>query len=528
MSRLPIRIEPSATETCGCAIARLVHVASTRPEAPAIRDARSLRWSYGHLLSAAAEIAAVLAKDDSTRMIAIRSDSGPGSILAMVAAQLAGRAFAVLDAGWPTARVGQAVDLLGPCDILDAAREAERVLPEASARSLGVAADLLGYHHRCAATAYVLFTSGTTGVPNAVAVTHEVLATHLDGVEQLVGDDARAPTLQFIAHTFDPAQQEIWLALSRGSELVCRSGAMWSTRKLMSVCREAGVRCAILPTAVWHMTSSSAALRRLVSESPEFLPRTMIVGGDAMSLESATRWQELVPDDWRLLNMYGPTEAVVAATCLTITRDWTPDHDSKSVPIGTAIPGHDTKLRIVDGGCELLLGGLLAQGYLGNASLTAQRFITDDRERRWYSTGDLVRETSNDGYEFLGRRDRQIKVRGYRIELSDVEAAARRLPGVVDAACDVLERAGGPEIWAFIAKRGPEAAHAADDVEQGLRAALPAYMVPSRIITLKSLPLSANGKVDHAMLVEQHASSRGDVAKPSLDADSSGRCGTED
>jgi acyl-coenzyme A synthetase/AMP-(fatty) acid ligase len=183
----------------------------------------------------------------------------------------------------------------------------------------------------------------------------------------------------------------------------------------------------------------------------------------------------------------------------------------------------------VDGGCELLLGGLLAQGYIGNSSLTAQRFSTDDQGRRWYMTGDLVRNTSKHGYEFLGRRDRQTKVRGYRIELSDIEAAARRQSGVVDVACTVLERAGGPEIWAFVACQQVDAPHAAHDVERGLRAALPAHMVPSRIITLNSLPLSANGKIDHATLIEQHTcGGRGEIAKPNHDIDGSGRRRTED
>ncbi len=343
--------------------------------------------------------------------------------------------------------------------------------------------------------AYVIYTSGSTGQPKGVMVTHAGLANYVQAAADMFALEPADRVLQFASISFDAAAEEIFPALARGSQVVLRSDEMiGSAQRFLDTCADRGITVLDLPTGYWaqlvvEMNSQGLRLPSGV--------RLVILGGEAAAPEHVRLWQRLVGAQVRLLNTYGPTEATIVATAAELT-----DPNPTVVPIGRPVPG--TSARVLDPQGqptpvgvpgELCLGGVgLARGYLGRPELTAERFVPDPFGARLYRTGDLARWLPDGQLEFLGRRDRQVKVRGYRVELEEVEAALRRHPGVHDAMA--LLR---PGLVAYVVAAGDR-----DDTRRALHTflaqQLPAYLVPQAIVPLDALPLTVAGKVDVARL----------------------------
>jgi hypothetical protein len=235
----------------------------------------------------------------------------------------------------------------------------------------------------------------------------------------------------------------------------------------------------------------------------------VILGGEAAQLDRVRRWQERFGAQVRLLNTYGPTESTIVATMHDVPSSIDPLQ--ASIPIGQAVAGArayvlDARLQLAPIGVagELHIGGIgLARGYLDRPDLTAAAFIPDpfsgEPGARLYKTGDQVRRLEDGSIEFLGRVDHQIKLRGYRIELSEIEAALLRHPAIEDAV--VLLREDGPAGKRLVAYVTTHEASADEAVlRRYLREALPDYMVPSAIVALAAMPLTHNGKIDRDAL----------------------------
>ena len=231
--------------------------------------------------------------------------------------------------------------------------------------------------------------------------------------------------------------------------------------------------------------------------------RLVIAGGDVMPAGAAREWAA-EPGPARLLNGYGPTETVVTATAFEVPAGW----DGARVPVGRPLAGR--RLYVVDGGGRLLPpgapgelcigGGLLARGYLGRPAATAERFVPDPFAAvpgaRMYRTGDRARWRADGALDFLGRADEQVKVRGFRIEPGEVEAALGRHPDV--AACAVVARddaPGGRGLVAYVVGGADGEA-----LRAHLRHSLPAHLVPAAFVALDALPLTPNGKLDRRAL----------------------------
>ena len=237
--------------------------------------------------------------------------------------------------------------------------------------------------------------------------------------------------------------------------------------------------------------------------------RQVHVGGEAMPVEGLRAWREAGLGHVRLLNTYGPTEAIVTASVLDCCLYTAGDGSLPSqIPIGAPLPGRDLSVLDVDLNLvplgvagELCIGGeLLARGYLGRPGLSAERFIADPFDGsggRLYRTGDLVRWNGEGQLEYLGRVDHQVKIRGFRIELGEVEARLLALPGVREAVAVANEGSAGVRLLGYVAGGADLDAHA---LREGLAAVLPDYMVPAAIVVLDRLPLNANGKVDRQAL----------------------------
>ncbi|MFC9358608.1 amino acid adenylation domain-containing protein [Rhodococcus sp. NPDC057014] len=339
-----------------------------------------------------------------------------------------------------------------------------------------------GYQKCAQDVAYVIHTSGSTGTPKAVAVTHRGLGPLTAEVVRRyrVGPDDRV--LHGYNPAFDAAVLEMLLAFGSGACLVVAPADIFAGAELHRL---------LIEQRVTHYLSTPSVLATLDPHGLESV-RVVGVGGETLSPELAGTWSA----GRLLLNAYGPTEATVVATL----TEFEPGSATGTVTIGAPIPGTtavvlDTRLRAVPvGGVgELYLAGPgLAQGYLGAPDRTAERFVAAPDGTRRYRTGDLVHRRADGHLTFLGRVDRQIKVRGMRIEPAQIEAALLELQGVEQAAVLVQRN----DLVAFVAGTDLDSR----TLRQQLTGRLPSYLVPPRIVTMDTLPLTANGKLDVASL----------------------------
>ncbi len=340
---------------------------------------------------------------------------------------------------------------------------------------------------------YVIYTSGSTGKPKGVEIEHRS-AAHLVRAEQwLYGVRSDDRVYQGFSLAFDASVEEVWMAFSTGATLMTATPEMSHAGPgLSALLEEAQVTVvSCVPTLLAMLTDDISTLRLL------------IVGGEACGDDLVRRWCR---PGRRMVNTYGPTEATVIATF----ADCDPD---RPVTIGRPLPNYtafvlDDKLRPVENGQtgELYLGGVgLARGYVGRPELTRERFVVNPfhgggAASRLYKTGDLARFDAHGNIEFHGRVDLQVKLRGFRVELSEIESALLKCLGVQAAACVVHELSPGlSHLVAYVVPNRGEAV-AADRIRAELRTELPAYMIPTIIEPIDELPTLSSGKVDRKRL----------------------------
>jgi amino acid adenylation domain-containing protein len=349
--------------------------------------------------------------------------------------------------------------------------------------------------------AYVMYTSGSTGLPKGVCVPHR-------GIIRLVCEPDYVTFtpddvfLQVTPVTFDPLGLELWGTLLNGARLVIAPAGVAGLDALGTLLVQHRVSLLILTPSQFN---------QMIDENPAPLRgvRQLISGGDAAS---AAHWRKALDrlPDTTVINCYGPTENTVVTTAWRCVPEVV---RSGVVPIGRAING--TTVHVLDAGLqpvapgevgELVTGGSgVALGYLNRPELNAERFVPD-RERPgalWYRTGDLVRALPDGSLLFVGRNDTQVKVRGFRIELGEIETALREHEAVRDAVVMAREDTPGDKrLVAYVIPADP--AKGLAELSAELRSfavgRLPEYMVPAAFVALPSFPLTANAKVDRAAL----------------------------
>ena len=350
--------------------------------------------------------------------------------------------------------------------------------------------------------AYVMFTSGSTGRPKAIEVPHRAIVRLVRNTNY-VSLSEREVILACAPVSFDASTFELWGSLLNGGRLIIYPGAIPHPDELAELVGAWGVTTMWLTAGLFHL---------MVETRPEALTgvRQLLAGGDVLSPTHARRALEAL-EGGVLINGYGPTENTTFTCCHVMASD--ADVDSP-VPIGR--PVANTRVYVLDAAMqpvpigvrgELWAGGDgVAIGYRNDPDLTKDRFRADpfssDPSARLYGTGDLARYRPNGVIEFLGRRDHQVKIRGFRIELGEIEQALHEHGAVADALVVARERSlGDKRLVAFVV---PAAGHQVDPValRAHLAARLPDYAVPSAIIPLDAFPLTPNGKVDTARLVE--------------------------
>ncbi|MEM7052805.1 MAG: amino acid adenylation domain-containing protein, partial [Acidobacteriota bacterium] len=348
--------------------------------------------------------------------------------------------------------------------------------------------------------AYILYTSGSTGRPKGVGMPHRPLVNLLRWQAQASRSGPGDRTLQFAPSSFDVSFQEIFATWSVGGTLVLVDEA---TRRdpaaLLDHLAKHRVQRLFLPFVALHWLAEEAGER----PRPLALEEVVTAGEQLRVNDTVRRFFDGLPG-CRLENQYGPTEAhVVTAFPLPgEARGW------PALPaIGEAIDEVDIHLSDDAGGRaqeqgELLIGGQApARGYLGRPALTAERFVPDPFSGRaggrLYRTGDLARRAEVGGFEFLGRLDGQVKVRGFRVEVGEVEAALEDDPRVRAGAVKAVAGARQQRLVAYLVAA---AEHSSRDLVAPLRQRLPDYMVPSAVVRLEALPLTPSGKVDRRAL----------------------------
>jgi amino acid adenylation domain-containing protein len=361
--------------------------------------------------------------------------------------------------------------------------------------------------------AYVIYTSGSTGRPKGAAIRHRALASCMTWMQQTYALTAADTVLHKAPFSFDVSAWEIFWPLTTGVRLVVANpGDQRDPERITELIRRHQI------TTLNFVPAMLQAFLAHEGIEAQTRLRYVICGGEAMP--AATQGEAVRRlAGVSLQNLYGPTETTIHVT------QWTCRDDGQTlVPIGRPIA--ETKAYVLDGALgavpqgvagELYIGGeLLARGYLGRPDLSAERFVADpfgqDGERL-YRTGDLVRWNGEGQLEYLGRIDHQVKIRGLRIELGEVEAQLLAQPEVREAVVVAHSGAAGTRLAGYVS------AHAGQTVEAGelrerLAQTLPDYMVPSTIMVLDSLPLNANGKVDRKALPEPGYESTGEYGEP--------------
>ncbi|WP_155942124.1 non-ribosomal peptide synthetase, partial [Mycobacteroides sp. CBMA 326] len=335
-------------------------------------------------------------------------------------------------------------------------------------------------------TAYVIFTSGSTGTPKGVAVRHSGLLGSAAAQRELFGLGTDARVLMVAAPTFDASVFEMLWAVGAAAALVVAGRDVYASDALTEFLQDQRVTAAILTPTVL------SSLNRLQLNGLD----TLITGGEDCPRELVDAWAP----GRRLVNAYGPSEATIWATSAPLAA-------GQPVSIGTPIPGMcawvlDAGLKPTPIGVvgELYLSGAaLASGYVGRPALTAGSFVAcpfGEPGARMYRTGDLVRWNAHGALQYLGRADEQVKVRGNRIELGEVQAVLAGVPGVEQAVVIVREdRPGDKRLVGYITGASTRAVDSAQ-VRAALGGRLPAYMIPSAIIAVDALPLTTSGKLD--------------------------------
>ncbi|HEY6350086.1 MAG TPA: amino acid adenylation domain-containing protein [Candidatus Angelobacter sp.] len=359
--------------------------------------------------------------------------------------------------------------------------------------------------------AYLLYTSGSTGQPKGVGVSHGALANFLLSMRHSPGLEPADKLLAVTPISFDIAGLELYLPLIVGAclRLVPRPISMVGDHLANEL--EKGITVMQATPATWQM---------LVDSGWQGDPQLRILcGGEALSEALATKLSVKCSTLW---NMYGPTETTIWSLAeelnikngrinvgkpIANTQAYVLDPEMKPLPIGL--------------GGELYLGGVgLARGYWNRPDLTAERFLPDPFDRagggRLYRTGDVVRWRGDGKIEFFGRTDYQVKLRGYRIELGEIEAALDRCDDVVQSVVMVREdRPGEKCLVGYVVRRPGSPALNASDLCRRLAKRLPDYMIPNLVMELKELPLTPNGKVDRKALPAPSGEVRGgNHAKP--------------
>ena len=520
----PLPVAPAAASEDGARhVLQLIEASVlARPDAVALVDGDAA-LTYERLLARAHALAWRLTARGarSGARVGLCCERSSDLVVGLLAILHAGCAYVPMDAGMPLARLNDiaadaALDLVVVSGALmaslhglagvelvaegDAADETPAGAPDVAICGTDLA--------------YVLYTSGTTGRPKGVMVSHAALLNFAVPALRRLALEPGDKVLQFASIGFDASVEEIFPCLAAGATLVMREGGMVaSVDAFLAMCERHGVTVLDLPTAYWHELTDALA----APDAPR-LPacvRLVVIGGEAASPRMLARWQASVGAGVRLQNTYGPTETTVCVTTAELAELAFDPATCAGLPIGHANPGVDIYVLDERGVAlpagvygEIYIGGAtVADGYWARPELTAQKFVADPfsarPHARMFRTGDYGRVMADGSLQFGGRKDSQVKLRGYRVELAEVEAIVGGHPQVHQVCADIREGAseGDRSLVAFVVPVPNAAGLTPAALRRWLAERSPDFLVPSAIAIVDKFPLGLTGKTDRQALL---------------------------
>ncbi len=476
--------------------------ARNRPDATAV-VVGDTAISYGEIWSKATgvshRIAAACAPEARVALLTGRSEDLVPALLGVLHS---GRTAVMVDATQPPQRLAAMLDGVDPDAVVTGAGADHDLPPGVPDIEVAPITAEPGPHHSPAADApaYIVFTSGSTGVPRAVEVGRESLENFVhDALDRYgLGPDDRV--LQFASPGFDTLFEEVLPSLAAGATLIMRPTELFASfTDFTDFAALNEVSVLDLPTAWWHAWVDDMA--RTGADSVPDSVRLVIIGGEAASTDRWRGWHRLTAGRTRLVNTYGPSETTVVVSAFEPGRDWVPG--TGLMPIGRPI--RNTRFVIVDQSGrevppgvpgELIVEGVaVGHGYLEDMG-RASGFELQDGSRR-YHTGDLARMSVDGVFEYLGRIDDQIKVNGVRIEPGEIEAAMISHPGVQDAVVIASESEGRIHLTGHVLVNGVVDENS---LRNHLLERLPPVMIPTALLVHGSFPMNTSGKVDRSAL----------------------------
>ncbi|HDR6315510.1 TPA: amino acid adenylation domain-containing protein [Bacillus thuringiensis] len=445
--------------------------------------------------------------------VAIFLDRSMNSIVSMIGILKSGAAYIPIDVKYPEDRINYIVRDSEACRIITSNKYKSHL--NLSEYKVSIIEDIyrttinddVKILNKPDDLAYVIYTSGSTGKPKGTLLKHKGVLNLVEWRNEVFQISPNDKVTQFYSHSFDSSVSEIFSTLLNGAELhVLSDEQRYSTAAYAQAVQEIQATISDLPTVFFNELSTS--LNKLDSEKIRSL-RFMIMGGEAASTNAIKSWQSTFKNQVQLVNEYGPTEATVSAMYYFIPVLEGENNLLGSVPIG--MPISNTKVHILNsymqhcpvGGIgELYIESLgLAQGYWKQEEKTKQAFISnpflEEKSKRLYRTGDLARWLPNGNIEFMGRKDKQVKIRGHRIELGEIEDAMLQLEGISQAV--VTQTKDGMLLQAYY-KTVDGIGIEKNKLAIHLSNVLPEYMVPKYYSHVLEIPITANGKIDFEKL----------------------------
>jgi len=508
------------------------------PQAIALRDSEK-SLSYQEIYQQSQRLAGHLAElgSQSGKIIAIAVERSVELSLALQAVIYCGAAYLPLDMEYPDERLAYMLSDAHPTAILTNVSTANRLQNllgnDSKTEILSVdallAEDSASGNAKLPALApqdpaYLIYTSGSTGQPKGVLVSHEAIVNRLLWMQTEYALDYNDVVLQKTPSSFDVSVWEFFWPLITGAELVMAPpGSHREPQQLLQLIKHYGVTTLHFVPSMLAILLDHMHLEKHSDHTPATSSlRHVFCSGEALSYELVSIYSKYYTAP--LHNLYGPTEAAVDVSYFPALEKIEMHHEG-GVPIGK--PVWNTQLRVLDHQLrpvgvgisgELYLGGIqLANGYLNRESQTATRFVADPFAdgKRMYRTGDIVRWLPNGNLEYLGRSDDQLKIRGQRIEIGEIEQALNALPGVRQAVVHArkLQKSKGNEdsrqlIGYIIPEGGDHAQTQTKELLAKLKKVLPSHMVPFALVVMDAFPLSANGKLDRKSLPDPEKKSQ--------------------
>lgn len=472
------------------------------PHHPAI-TCKGQSWTYAQLNEKANKIARLLRERGvmTDAPVGLLMEWGPDSVAAIVGILKAGGAYLPIGPGYPEERIRFMLSDSGTKIVLTQDEMRDRisfqgeVLSITDPRFKEQSGENLSEVNRPEELIYIMYTSGSTGVPKGVMVEHKNVIRLVKNPNYLLFDEGER-MLQTSSFVFDASTLELWGSLLNGMTycLVDRDTVL-DADKLAAVIRD---------EAISVMWLTSPLFNQLARQKPEMFAglRFLLVGGDVLSPVQIDRVRRIHPN-LRLINGYGPTENTTFSTCFTIDKAY-----EKGIPIGRPISNSTAyvfdrydRLQPVGAAGELVVGGDgVARGYLNRPEMNTERFMADPFRKggRLYRTGDWVRWLPGGVLEYLGRIDSQIKIRGFRIEPGEIEQKLLEHPEVEETV--VLCREDRSAVKYLCAYVVAGRSMIVGELRAYLTSKLPEYMIPARWVQVDRIPLTVNGKVDKSAL----------------------------